>query len=163
MSNYKTETKTETFDTALGMAFGEIEQLAEEMGEWRDNMEEKLSHTQKYSDVSECADTLGDHTEVPEYSDDDLGKIEVAFGETVFKSKSRKGSVSRSVRLGNATSRLSACVDAIETKLNESEELEDGADGKLAEDDVSGLEELRDSLQETIDTVEGVEFPGMFG
>lgn len=35
-----------------------IEELAEEMGSWRDGMEEKLSHTEKYERVSEAADAL---------------------------------------------------------------------------------------------------------
>lgn len=32
-------------------AYSEIQSLAEEMGEWRDNMEEKLSHTEKFERV----------------------------------------------------------------------------------------------------------------
>lgn len=46
-----------TIEDALGYG-PEIAALAEEMGEWRDNLEEKLSHTDKYERVSEAADTL---------------------------------------------------------------------------------------------------------
>lgn len=43
---------------AIENGISEIESLQEEMSEWRDNMEDKLSSTQKYSDVTDCADSL---------------------------------------------------------------------------------------------------------
>ncbi len=39
-------------------AADEIGGLAEEMGEWRDNMEESFGHTAKFEEVSDAADTL---------------------------------------------------------------------------------------------------------
>jgi len=36
----------------------DLSTLKEEIETWRDNMEEKLSHTPKYEEVSECADEL---------------------------------------------------------------------------------------------------------
>jgi len=43
---------------ALADGASVISELAEEMGEWRDNLEEKLSHTDKYERVSEAAELL---------------------------------------------------------------------------------------------------------
>lgn len=36
----------------------EVESLLEEIESWRDNIEEKFSSTQKYSDLEECASAL---------------------------------------------------------------------------------------------------------
>jgi hypothetical protein len=46
-----------TIEDALGYG-PEISSLQEEMASWRDSMEEKLSHTEKYERVSEAADAL---------------------------------------------------------------------------------------------------------
>jgi hypothetical protein len=43
---------------AIENGISEIESLKDEMSEWRDNMEDKLSGTQKFEDVSQCADDL---------------------------------------------------------------------------------------------------------
>ena len=42
-----------------GLDISELESLKEEMESWRDNIEEKFSQTQKYEEVSEAAETLG--------------------------------------------------------------------------------------------------------
>ncbi len=38
--------------------YSEIENLRDEVQEWRDNIEEKFSATQKFSDLEECVDGL---------------------------------------------------------------------------------------------------------
>ncbi len=160
-SRYHSEPRTEALGDAVDNAFGEVEQLASEMGEWRDGLEEKFSSTEKYQRVSDAADALESHQEPPNV-DEALRGIEVQFSETV-KRKSRSGP-SRDVRLGNAVSRLNACVDALQGRLDEHEEAADGDPGKLPDDAVNTLEELRDALQEAVDELDGgVEFPGMFG
>lgn len=60
----------------------EIETLKEEITEWKDNMEEKLSHTQKYSDLEECESTLEDVVSELESACDNAEGIEFpkAFG-----------------------------------------------------------------------------------
>jgi len=45
-------------DSDLQSGAEEINALAEEMGSWRDNIEEKFSQTQKFEDVSTAADAL---------------------------------------------------------------------------------------------------------
>jgi hypothetical protein len=47
-----------TVSEAMQDGVAELQALAEEMAEWRDNLEERLSHTDKYERVSECADVL---------------------------------------------------------------------------------------------------------
>jgi len=47
-----------TVAEAMQDGVAELQALAEEMAEWRDNLEEFLSHTDKYERVSECADML---------------------------------------------------------------------------------------------------------
>lgn len=58
MARHKIVTTTATVMEALDQAQCEVEALMEEMTSWRDGMEEKLSHTDKYERVSEAADTL---------------------------------------------------------------------------------------------------------
>lgn len=50
-------------EDAATNGFNVLEELASEMGEWRDNIEEKFSATQKYEDVSAAADQLEDISE----------------------------------------------------------------------------------------------------
>lgn len=39
-------------------AVGTVEELRDEIGSWKDNIEEKFSATQKYADLEECYDAL---------------------------------------------------------------------------------------------------------
>lgn len=38
--------------------YSEIETLKQELSDWKDNIEEKFSQTQKFSDLEECVDTF---------------------------------------------------------------------------------------------------------
>jgi hypothetical protein len=58
MAKHKTVTVKTTIEAALRDGASEIASLTEEMGSWRDGMEEKLSSTSKYDQVSDAADTL---------------------------------------------------------------------------------------------------------
>lgn len=68
---------------------GEVEGLLEEISSWRDNIEEKFSATQKFSDLEECAGALeeilgdiegiqGDHIESMDERDDVVSALEDA-------------------------------------------------------------------------------------
>lgn len=52
------EAKKWTFVELVDQFYSEVEGLAEEMEEWRSNIEEKFSSTDKYSRVEESAQTL---------------------------------------------------------------------------------------------------------
>lgn len=53
----------------------EVESLLEEMESWRDNMEDRLSHTQKYEEVSDCCDTLESLKDALEEAHDGLDNL----------------------------------------------------------------------------------------
>lgn len=133
---------------AVGEIISEIECLAEEMGSWRDNMEEKLSHTSKYESVSECADTL-ENISSPDVAES-LNDVEVMIHDL----KPRRRGYSRAARLAQAMYVLDQCVSALE---------EFEASETASEDAKSDAESLRDELENIRSDCDGVDFPGMFG
>lgn len=178
--SYKTIQVKTTIESAIDEAFSEFESLCEEMTEWRDNMEEKLSQTEKYQQVSDAADLL-ENVQRPDGLPDamDDSEIEVSIGVKKYKSD---GGLSRAARHGNACNHLETAIEAITTFIDEhaddeqeaedakAEAEEEGSEG-AAEEDVSGmvtadqvqeLEQYRDDLQSTLDEMQGVEFPGMY-
>lgn len=140
-----------TIAEAITYAFSDVQQLADEMRSWADNMEEKLSHTEKYDRVSECADTL-EGCEEPTV-ETNLEALEVTYPVTNYG----KRNPSRAARCGDAVAVLQAIVE----RLNEIEEPEatEGAERELFDN----ADTLRDELENTIGELESVEFPGMYG
>ena len=53
------ESKADGENAVSNLDLSEWESLKEEMESWRDNIEETFSQTQKYEEVSEAAETLG--------------------------------------------------------------------------------------------------------
>lgn len=141
-------------------AMSEIEELASEMIEWRDNLEESFSQTEKYEQISETADTL-ENVDTPDIP---LAVAEVDC-ETTQDTRTQP---TRARRLVNALLLLNAAVDAagdrrtdIEIELQESK---DGSDENEAfSDDFEMVEQFVDELEETIGELENVEFPRAFG
>lgn len=135
--------------SSVSDAFSELESLKDEMTEWRDNLEEKFSGTQKYEDVSACCDELEqvDEVEVPEV----IGEVKIAYSEMRNRRKGR--GESRSVRRDNAVAVLQAAKDAAENWLE-----------GLPEDDENKdqVSTFIDELDTQIGYAEGAEFPGMF-
>jgi hypothetical protein len=141
-----------------------VEDLASEMGDWRDNLESNsMEHLPKYEEVSEAADTLENAGQEIESSVDELraaleeikelngeivGSIEISYTE-----HSRRGSP-RWLRRDNAVAPLRAAVDYIENALIDGEQSKNEA--------LDNIEELTASLADRLDEIEGVEFPGMF-
>lgn len=150
---YKNVTRESTI-SAISDAFSEIQFLADEMTEWAGNMEEKLSHTEKYQAVSDAADELGNHVDEPEIPEW-LGELKINYTEQVNK---RKGAgCSRAVRLFNAQAILQAARDAADNwEIEEGEEEIEEEKGKKEE-----AEQLVSDLEEHCDF--DVEFPGMYG
>lgn len=151
---YKTESRTDTLSDALSTAYGEFESLAEEFGEWRDNMSDSLQSTDKYSRVETAADILGEHTEhpdIPKTNGCDMGEIEITYFTSINKNK--KAGPSRQVRLDNACAILYSITDI----------LDDIVDSEAAYPLKDEADTLRDSLRNTLDEVESLDIPSMFG
>lgn len=180
-SYLKTEPRSCSVEDALSNAFGEIESLHEEMESWKDGLEEKLSHTPKYEQVSEACDVLENHTDAPDVPEA-ASDLTVTYGETVNKNKKR--GVSRATRLDNAVGALNAVVEAVQARIDDLEEQQEAIrqEAPLGEEKAGGaecaergpiddlsekqteLEQFRDEVQEHIDELDGgVEFPGMYG
>lgn len=150
---YKMVMKADTIENAVSDAFSEVDMIADEMGEWRDSLEERLSHTSKFEMVQEAADTLDQHRDAPDV-DPLFAGMKVDYGIGVPKPK--KYVASRMSRLGNAVQALNACVETLNDFADTDEEGRSEADQDKAR-------ELADELQQHIDELEGVEFPGMYG
>jgi hypothetical protein len=162
----KTVTHTGTISGCIDDARSAVEELKDEMESWRDNMEEKLGHTEKYERVSECADALDSmlnelEPDVPEW----LQEVEVTYTE-----ETSKRGLSRAARLGNAVSMLEAVTSYLENDEDKLKELAEKAnegkegDDKIDPDDMQAeAEQLASDLSGPIDEAGGVEFPGMFG
>lgn len=138
---------------AANEAYSELQSLGEEMREWADNLEEKFSGTDKYTRVSEAADTLEGLNE-PDYPDW-AGKTKVSITELIKPPRKQ----SRAYRRDQACSIIDECTAACNEWLEAHEEVKEGADLELS----GQIEQLRDDLENLKDEAEGVEFPGMYG
>lgn len=120
---FKTRQYTGTVEGAIDGAKSDIDCLKDEMSSWKDNMEENLSHTQKYDEVSECCDvleTIHDKLEEVDLSDlpGDIANQEITYTE--FSPYGRKP-MPRWMRLSNAQSMIDAAKSAIETARDDAE------------------------------------------
>lgn len=71
----KTITDSISVTDAMQEGVSELQDLANEMSEWRDNLEEKLSHTEKFERVSECADVLESASSAAESTAQELDAV----------------------------------------------------------------------------------------
>lgn len=159
----------------------EVESLKEEMGDWKDSLESNsMEHLPKYEEVSECADCL-------EAALDILEMIEapspLSDGAANYTRDTRQSAGSRSGRLGNAQNALEAAKSAAEGWLDDNPELtvverdeeDEDNEGTLGEDetydqadadqrdsDRSEAETFVEQLQEALDELDNVSFPGMY-
>lgn len=162
-SAYKSVDYSSDVAGAIGDAYSEFQSLRDEMSEWRDSLEDKLSHTQKYEEVSSAADALDgfcdDEPDVPEGLD---GAV-----KTTQQVSARKGrGESRAVRCSNALSLLGAAIAVVEETIEKIDGEADEKTGELSEEleeEKATLEELKDHLENAAQEAEGVEFPGMYG
>lgn len=148
MGSYKTEQVKLTVAETLNCA--EVEMLHGEMEEWSNNMDGSgLENTQKFEDVSACADTLECASDLEEalstvreaLEGGSLGSKELTY--SLMVNKNRKRGPSRAVRLGNELTALRHGIEAAEEYFEEVTE---------------AIEEIKGHLDE----LEGVDFPGMF-
>lgn len=158
MSSYKTVQEKMTIADAISAGYGELQCLRDEMRDWADNLENgNLGSTQKFQDVSDCADMLDSVAD----DEPDYGGVELQLAKEItvgVQQNTRKGrGPSRAVRCGNACAYMQAGVDAIEALMEDMSEAKNGD-----ENSKETLEELRDHVQNAIDEASGAEFPGMY-
>lgn len=107
MKSYKAELRQGTASALVEDAVAEMNQLGEELQEWADSMPDNLQGGDKYSTITEAADTLSSRqVDIDEFPCD-----EVSIPYTIYLPKRKKRSPSREVRLGNAISMIQAVID----------------------------------------------------
>lgn len=143
---FKVNDATCTIEEGVAGVYQDIGELAQEMREWADNLEEKFSNTDKYQRVNDAADTLENYIDedvVPEWLSHEI------VVKYTFISKRR---LSRADRCSNACTLAQAIIDKLEEGIL-----------WLDADKAEELVTLRDNLQQLIDDCQGVEFPGRYG
>lgn len=151
-----------TISEAIDRANTDVQDLADEMGQWRDNIEEKFGNTQKYADVSEAADTLeGLDAPDPDVEGDPDGEVKVrALGSAPSRSDRRDYAASlyagacEALRVAASALRFEGRDFAASGGEKEAEERERLADA---------YDETADRCEEAQQEIENVTFPGMFG
>lgn len=182
MSKVKYTSVTTTIEGAIADAYSELQELRDEMSEWRDNLEERFSHTDKYSQVSDAADALDQIADDAPEVDGPLGDITVTANHG--RKASTKSPYPRWLRRDNATSLMDGAISALEDHIatldEKISELETAIEEATAladyksvdsltelkdqlETEKSTAEELRDQLDSHKSEAEAVEFPGMYG
>ena len=149
--------------------YSDIEELKDEVEEWRDSIPENLQSSDKYSQIDELVDKLGNAARELE---DSCNRIETILeeipkgpgGVSVLNTlirytehKMYKGyPTPRWVRLANPCAALGAAMQFIEDYIEEHGE-------SLSKDYVDELQSIVESVNNTLEDIEGVEFPTMFG
>lgn len=152
MGRYKSVEATISVRDAAIDGMADLKELGEEMGSWRDNTEgTPAENSPRFEVVSETATALEDFDE-PSLDDlpQEIQDREVKYSYQKVQS-GRQKTPSRAVRCSNACAMIQAAVD----------ELEDLRDPEG--NDIPGTEGVADELSEVISSVEGLEFPGMYG
>lgn len=149
------------------------QELRDELQEWKDNIEEKFSGTDKFSRLEEAVNTLEEFCE--NEPDTDLPECNEDFERTIWPSKKK---MSRADRMGEAmdsanaaVARLTELKEALEEKeearvkadLDNQDAPTDGNPDAGEEIDTTIYDDLISELEDHISTAENVEFPGMFG
>jgi hypothetical protein len=166
---------TMALQDALEQAVAEIEEIKDEMVDWRDNMEqsEGLSQTSKFDDVREAADALesidmpNEAQDVPDFlqeqEDDDGKATRPAFSvvlpshlATWFSWRARHKRTGRSARLNDAAAVFELCADALQEALPVNSVSIWTAEQQQAVRDMIG------DLREVSSNLEGIDCPGMY-
>lgn len=146
----RTKHFTVTLADLVGDAFSEIESLAEEMGEWCDNMPENFQNGDKGSEVSEAKDSLENISTV-ELSG------EAAKLTTVYIPA--EDIDSRGDRLNECVTRLNL---AAETLRDELDARTTAAPKDAPYKDEEGWSDIVDELEGAAQEADGIGFPGMY-
>lgn len=134
----------------------DLEELKDEMCEWRDNMDgTPAENTPKFEIVTETADAMENMETVDvDTLPEDRGILEakVTFSNQKVTS-GRQKTPSRAYRCSNACAGLEAAAEFLEEVTLEA----------TAEEIQEDCHQMATELREIISTVEGLEFPGMYG
>lgn len=158
--------------------YPDVEDLKDEMEEWRDNMPESLQSSDKYNQVDEAANTLGNAVDELEEACEGikhlLEELPKDAGEMSFldldihytEHKMYKGYLMpRWVRLANPCAALESAVRYIEDHTEHI--AKDLASKDLSvdrtEDYTAELESYIKQVDDALGDLQGVEFPSMFG
>lgn len=169
--------------SSVSDAYSELVSLGEECREIVDNAAEGLDQTQRIQTLDETAGELENLSEpdVPEH----VADLEIGYSDSVPTRKGR--SPSRATRRDNAVAILQGAISALEQKQADLEEIAnadeaeaepaeaapatvngDGAEpakltAEQAQEQADEIASLISELQDTVDSVESLDFPGMFG
>lgn len=155
-----------TIGEAISNAKSEIDQLQSEMEEWAGNMEGTgLENTQKYEDVNSTAEILASAASPLEDIDDD--KLGTLAAQAIDSTEYRSRRFPRHERLDNAVTLLQSAKEPLEeTREKVQGEIDDpafeNADHTERENALDMLDEVISALDDAINELESVEFPGMF-
>lgn len=174
MTKRTTITTTSTISGLINDFYSISQELRDELQEWKDNIEEKFSGTDKYSRLEEAVGYLEEFCESE--PDSNLPGCDEEFSRTYWPMKKKP---SRADRMGEAIDQANAAIarlTELKEALEEKEEARVAAD--MANDDVASetgnpdageeidttiYDDLISELEDHIGTAENVEFPGMFG
>lgn len=171
MTKRAPKTHETTVAEALTDAASIVSTLQEEMTDWRDNMAgANMDHLPKYEQVEQAADAL-ENSDIEMRSEALWRALEALKGdseidpfpgatelatETFSVVLCTKKRPSRADRLGDAMCQIEAALGLIDTSIETHEASDE-------HDKLSDLVAARDEMRETLDELQGVEFPGMFG
>lgn len=147
----KVQPREVTVLDAVTDAWSEIESLAQEMADWASGMEDKLSHTDKYTAVTECQETLEGGSEPSEPDADAVKELKL----TITDMQPRARPYSRADRLAHAVYLLDQASDRLD-------QFSSSDDPDTNEDDVGEADTYKQEIDELKEQVEGAEFPGMY-
>lgn len=141
---------TTTLDDLVGGAFSDLEELANEMQEWYDNMPENFQNGDRGSEVQDTQDTLSNivSVEIPEKA----ATIKVMYIPAEDIS-------SRGARCQDASARLQVAADELRSAL---QDLVDAAPEDAPYVDDEGWGDIADELETAGQDADGVSFPGMY-
>lgn len=161
MAKRKFIQRTSGVESAVTDAIGDVQSLRDEMQDWADNMSSNnMEHLPKYEEVDAAREELDQvadsEPELP--SAFPAGFVdEVKWTECHTYARSQ----SRSTRASDCSAALSAVVDHIEAFFVAHPDENDAVYGvtpTLFDD----LREYADSIQEIIDVLDNISFPGMY-
>lgn len=138
-------------------AYSEIESLRDEIDEWLNSIPENLQGGDKGQQLEELLGYLEDIQipDIPESVD-----VSVYFEPSLELSSKSSRSAEAAIMLETAKDALQDAIENIETKVNSDEKIE-----TLEENPpeiLSEMEDLISSLEEDIDRINDLTFPGMF-
>jgi hypothetical protein len=172
MSNYRPHQESVTIASALGIFYGDVEGLSEEIREVCENMPESLQNGDRYQTLDATATELEDVTsrqeDLPDWAEKLIGEEKVAVNVMYLGGK-RKGRESRAMRASNAAAYADAVISTLRDWADaNAEKMDEDAKEGIAgpEEMLTQIDEARefaDQLEEYKDQVEGCEFPSMFG